>query len=290
LKKNYLMAVITVLLWSSMAVIVKKIVGEIPNFETLFISGFFAFAFLLAVMVISGKIPVLLQYKRRELFTMGALGFLGLFLYSALYYYGISVLSSQVACILNYLWPMMIVMFSCLILKEPFTLRKIAAIVLSFAGVVVIAVSSASSEAAGPFSGIAACVLAAAFYGLFSVLNKKYSYDQTIMMMISWLVVALGGLIAGLLTEQWVSIRLSDWITLGCLGMLVDALAYLLWAKALNDSPDSAKIANLAYLVPVLSVILSSVVLGEKMGTAVTLAFVLIIAGIAIQLMPDETK
>ena len=36
---------------------------------------------------------------------MAGLGFVGLFLYSALYYYGLMQLSSQEACIVNYLWP-----------------------------------------------------------------------------------------------------------------------------------------------------------------------------------------
>ena len=57
---------------------------------------------------------------------MAGLGFIGLFMYSALYYFGIEQLSSQEACILNYLWPIMIVLFACVILKEKLVLDCIA--------------------------------------------------------------------------------------------------------------------------------------------------------------------
>ena len=48
--------------------------------------------------------------------------------YSGLYYYGLSRLTSQEACILNYLWPMMIVLFSALLLGEKVTVRTAAAL------------------------------------------------------------------------------------------------------------------------------------------------------------------
>ena len=58
---------------------------------------------LLILNIINGSIKEMKRYRLRDYLTMAGLGFLGLFLYSALYYYGIGVLGSQEACILNYL-------------------------------------------------------------------------------------------------------------------------------------------------------------------------------------------
>ena len=112
---------VTILIWATMATMVKVLLADIPNLEALAISSVFAFLFLLLLNAKTGKIMEMKRYSVREFGAMGGLGFLGLFLYSALYYYGIGQLTSQEACILNYLWPMMIVLFSCLILKERVT-------------------------------------------------------------------------------------------------------------------------------------------------------------------------
>ena len=124
MKKNYLYAGITVLIWATLATVVKLVLTDIPNFQALSISSAFAFVFLLILNIVNGSIKEMKRYRLRDYLTMAGLGFLGLFLYSALYYYGIGVLGSQEACILNYLWPIMIVIFACIILKEKLTVRK----------------------------------------------------------------------------------------------------------------------------------------------------------------------
>ena len=67
------------------------------------------------------------------------------------------------------------------------------------------------------------------------------------------------------------------------LGVVINAVAYLLWAIALKGAKDSAKIANLAYLVPFLSILLSWLVLKEQITIYALFALVLIVGGILLQ-------
>ncbi|MBQ1898970.1 MAG: DMT family transporter, partial [Ruminococcus sp.] len=261
MRKSYLYASITVLIWATLATVVKIILYDIPSFEALTISSVFAFVFLLIMNIINGSVKELKHYRLKDYLMMSGLGFLGLFLYSALYYYGISALSSQEACILNYLWPLMIVVFACILLKEKLTARKLIAMGMSFAGIVVLTVGTGGAASSGNrLWGIVACVTAAVCYGLFSVLNKKHSLNQNITMMWIWLTVSVCSLAFGLIFEKWQPIVGVQWLGLGWLGVVVNAVAYLLWAIALKNAEDSAKVANLAYLVPFLSIVLSSVV------------------------------
>lgn len=280
--KSYIYAGITVLIWSTLATVAKIVLYDIPNFEALAFSGFSAFLFLLIINIINGSIKEMKKYKAKDYLIMTGLGFLGLFMYNALYYYGISVLSSQEACILNYLWPMMIVVFACVILKEKITAKKITALIMSFAGIVVLSLGSASASENKLF-GIIACIAAAVCYGLFSVLNKKHNLNQSITMMWFWLIVAICSLFAGLLFEKWQEISGVQFIGIAWLGIVVNAIAYLLWAIALKNADDSAKIANLAYLVPFLSIIISAVVLKEQMSINTVIAAALIVGGIILQ-------
>ena len=284
MRKSYLYASITVLIWATLATVVKIILYDIPNFEALTISSVFAFVFLLIMNIINGSVKELKHYRLKDYLMMSGLGFLGLFLYSALYYYGISALSSQEACILNYLWPLMIVVFACILLKEKLTARKLIAMGMSFAGIVVLTVGTGGAASSGNrLWGIVACVTAAVCYGLFSVLNKKHSLNQNITMMWIWLTVSVCSLAFGLIFEKWQPIVGVQWLGLGWLGVVVNAVAYLLWAIALKNAEDSAKVANLAYLVPFLSIVLSSVVLKEQITVNMVIAVVLIVGGILLQ-------
>ncbi|MBQ8858057.1 MAG: DMT family transporter [Lachnospiraceae bacterium] len=283
MKKNYTYAVITVLIWSTMAAVVKKMLFNIPNLEALSISSYLAAAFLLVMNIKNGVIKELNNYSMKDYGIMSSLGFVGLFLYSALYYYGLTKLSSQEACILNYLWPMMLVVFSCIILKEKLTFMKAVAMICSFVGIIILSFGSEGSQAGGVASGIISCIVAAACYGLFSVLNKKADYNQNISMMIGWLVVGICAMAVGMPTENWVPIRGVQWIGMLWLGVVIDAVAYLLWALALKGSENTAKIANLAYLTPFLSLIVSATFLKEKIELRAFVALIFVIGGILLQ-------
>ncbi len=283
MQRNYLYAAITVVLWATLATTVKLVLNDIPSFEALAVSSAFAFVFLLILNIINGSIKEMKAYRPRDYLMITGLGFLGLFMYSALYYFGIDELGSQEACILNYLWPVMIVLFACIILGERLTVRKAAAMIMSFAGIVVLTLGQGESEPGNRILGIIACVAAAVCYGLFSVLNKKHSLSQSVAMMWFWLTAAACSFAASLIFENWRHISGLAWAGLAWLGVVVNAVAYLMWAIALKNAKDSAKIANLAYLVPFLSIILSAVILKEQITASAVFALLLIVGGILLQ-------
>ena len=56
-----------------------------------------------------------------------------------------------------------------------------------------------------------------------------------------------------------------------------------MWAIALRTSKNTAEVANLAYLTPFMSVVISALVLDEKLNVRTILALVFIVGGILIQ-------
>lgn len=280
---DFLYAIITVVIWATSATTAKLMMSAIPNLEIQFVSGVFSFLFLLVLNGMSGRLKRLKIMPIGDLLRMAGLGFLGLFLYTSLYYYGISQMSSQEACIVNYLWPIVVLVFSCLILGEPFTLRKVAAMVCSFVGIIILTLDGDTVVGGNRLLGILACITAAVCYGLFCVLNKKAALDQNISMMVIWLTVSICSCAAGPALERWIPIHGVQWIGLLWLGIVVDGGAYLLWALALNRSENTARIANLAYLTPFLSLVVSAIVLKERVTLQALLALVFIVGGILLQ-------
>ena len=279
----YFYAISAVVIWSTTAALVKSLLTAIPTFEALFLSTLAASLFLLVVQLVRDGGRIFRTYDVRGYMSMAGLGFLGLFLYSGLYYYGLSQLTSQEACLLNYLWPMMIVLFAALLLGERITLRTAAALLLSFSGVVVLTLGGEGSAEGTGLLGTVACLLAALCYGLFCVLNKRRNIDQTVMMIMAWGTTAFCSLPVTLLMEEWVSLSWTQWLGLLWLGVFIDAVGYLWWAMALQEARDAATVANLAYAVPLLSLVVSAAALGEEMSGAAFGALVLIMGGILLQ-------
>lgn len=290
MKKNYIYALVTVFIWSTLAAVAKMLLADIPNLETLAVSSIFSFVFLLVFNIINGSIRELKKYSLKDYGIMAGLGFLGLFMYSALYYYGLKQLSSQEACILNYLWPIMLVIFSSIILKEKMTVAKGLAMFCSFFGIIILSTGGGSTATGNVTAGMISCIVAAACYGLFSVLNKKADYNQNIAMMVIWFVTAICAGILGFITEEWKPIEGTQWLGMLWLGVVIDAVAYLLWALALKGDGTTAKIANLAYLTPFLSLVVSAVVLKEQIQMRAVIALIFIVGGILLQSFYDYIR
>ena len=282
--RYYGFAGITVLLWSTAAPSVKVLTEGLDSLCVLGWSSLFAAGFLLLLLAARGRAGVLRRYGPRDWGRLALLGFTGMFLYSALYYFGIGRLSAQEACILNYLRPAMIVLFSCLLLGEPLTGRKAAALGISFAGVLLAAAwELREGGLSGDVAGAAACVLAAACYGLFSVLNKKLAPDQNAAMAVYWGVTALCALAAAGLRGGLALPSPLQGAGLVWLGIAVHGVPYFLWALALNGVGNTARVANLAYLTPVLTVLLSAAALGESLPPVYLAALACVLAGILVQ-------
>ena len=283
MKKSLIYGIICILLWSVMAPVIKVVVTGLPNLEALSLSSLVAFLFLLAYNAVKGKLPLLKTYRPCQLLTIAGLGAIGIFLYNVLYYYGLHELTVQEACIINYLWPIMTVTFSVLLLKERMTLPKAAAMLCSFAGVVILSLGGGLAGEGNRLAGMLCCFCAATLYGLFSVLNKKLDYEQNLSMMIFWLVSAVGSAALGLGTEEWIPLSGLQWAGIFWLGLTANAISYLLWALALKGVENTAVIANLAFLTPLLSMVFSAVFLKEEIRLRAVIALVFIVGGILLQ-------
>ena len=178
---------------------------------------------------------------------------------------------------------MTLIVFSCLILKEHFTGRKALSVALSFAGIVVVMMGKREGGGGNLLLGSAACILAAVSYGLFSVLNKKKNLDQSITMMVAWFVSAVGGSILCTVFHAWSPMSFFQVLGLIYLGIMVQAAANLFWAIGINYAKNTALVANFAFLVPFLSVLVSTTMLHEPLSLSALAALVLIVSGILIQ-------
>ena len=198
------------------------------------------------------------------------------------------MLASQ-AFIVNYLWPIMSVIFACIILGEKMTTRKALAIALSFAGVVVVMGTDLLHFDKNTLLGALFCALGAVSYGIFTALNQKTNYDKRISMMFFYATTFVLTLIISLCNGGFPKILPTQILGFAWNGIFTMALANTSWMLAL-ESKNTSKISNLAYATPFLSLVWTALILKEKIRITSIFGLVIIVAGILIQLADKKTK
>ena len=81
-------------------------------------SALFAALALLAVNIVTGKIKLLRSYSLKDHVTILLISSPGTFFYYVFLYSGTVKMSASQTFIVNYLWPIMSVVFACIILGE----------------------------------------------------------------------------------------------------------------------------------------------------------------------------
>ena len=286
MKKVYSLAALTILLWSTSATVSKLLLGSLDSLQVLCISALFAALFLLILIIANGRIKLLKTYKPKDYLNIALISLPGTFLYYVFLYAGMDRMPASQAMITNYLWPIMSVVFACILLKEKMTVRKGIAIVVSFVGMMIVVGGNFDARSSTLF-GTVCCLLAAVSYGLFTALNQRFHYDKQIAMMFYNLVAfILTGLIL-VFTGSIPRLNLLQTVGMGYNGICNMAIASTAWAVAL-DSGKTAKISNLAYITPFLSLVWAAIVLKEEISIFSILGLVVIVAGIFVQIK-DKT-
>lgn len=94
--------------------LLKLLLENLNSMKMLLIGSLFAFIFLFIINLIKGNLKEIKQYKLKDYIQIFITGFLGTFSYNLFLYLGIDTLEASQAFIINYLWPIMTVVFACL--------------------------------------------------------------------------------------------------------------------------------------------------------------------------------
>ncbi len=289
MKKTYFYAGISILLWSSLATVSKLLLGTMNSYKVLCISAFFAAVTLLIVNLFTKRLSVLKTYKLKDYITIILIGLPGTFFYYVFLYLGTDRMLASQAFIINYLWPIMSVVFACILLKEKLTIRKVITIAMSFLGVITIASGELAHFSLQTLLGMLLCIGAALSYGLFTALNQKWHYDKFVSLMLSFVAAFLLSLIINLAMGTDMGISTFEALGLGWNGLSVMAIATVTWALAL-DSGKTAKVSNLAYITPFLSLVWTALFLKEPINPWSVLGLAIIVLGIFVQLKDGEKQ
>lgn len=288
-KLSYIYVTLAVFLWASTPAVGKLMLKNLNNLQVLFYTSLIASVSLFIIVLFQKKIHTIKKYKLQDYWHFAYMGFIGVFLYYVFLFAGLMFAPAQEASIVNYTWPIWVVIFAMIHLKEECNFKKMLAILLGFVGVyVVITKGDILSFSVASIKGDIFAFAGAISYGIFSVLGKNQKYDKFTSMMFYYAFTFIFITISNLIFSEIPKISLYELAGLTWLGTFTSGLAFVFWFLALKHG-DTAKMSNIVFLTPFLSLVYIYFLLGEKILFSSLSGLILIILGIIIQSYNKKT-
>jgi drug/metabolite transporter (DMT)-like permease len=183
-----------------------------------------------------------------------ALGVGGLFGYHALYFIALRLAPPAESGLINYLWPLLIVLFSAFLPGERLKAHHIAGALLGLIGTVVLIAGRAQLGFAPEFiPGYAAAFVAAFVWATYSVMSRRFAAVPTDAVVGFCLVTAILGALCHLAFEQtvWPS-NTGEWLAVLALGIGPVGAAFYVWDIGMKRG-DIRVLGAASYAAPVLS-------------------------------------
>ncbi len=270
-------------IWGGMYVVSKIVLDVIPPFTLLGLRLAIAVVLMAAAnAALGGEWP-----RGRAAIRLFAVGMLGFGLSVGMQFVGTRLSTAANGALVTSASPAFIVLFAYLILSEPITRQRLAALALATLGAVIVALGNTGGAApSAALSGNLALLVAAVTWALYSVLVKQAAASHAVLAVSLYAIG--GGLLVTLVVAPFelAAIPLGR-ITLDVvwgvlyLGVASTALAMYLWNKSL--ALLDASVASLLFFAqPVVGALLGRIFLHEPLGPAFYIGGALILAGVGL--------
>ena len=251
--------------------------------------GFIGVIFLLVFMAIK-KEKFGLKEIKDKLFILCvsgvAIGFNWILLFEA---YNYTTVATATLC--YYMAPVFVIMASPFLFKEKLTIKKLICVIVALAGMVLVSGVietgfSGISELKGVLLGLGAAVL----YASVVLMNKKTSgisaYSKTAIQLGSAAIVLLP---YTMLTEDFSTLTFEPLtiIMLIIVGVVHTGVTYALYFGSM-DNLRAQTVAIFSYIDPVVAIILSALILNEKMSIFGAIGAVLVLGSTMISELPSK--
>ncbi len=278
----YLYAAWSILCWSSISTAFKLSLQHLSPLGLLLVSSFVATMFLGTAWNLQTRGKIRFRTAMKNIRQSLVAGLLNPLLYYLILFEAYSRLRAQEAQALNYTWAIVLAMFSIILLKEKFRLRDLLSLLISFFGVIII--STKGNIASLQFDDAFASILALgtslvwALYWVISLKDKRPALQK---LFFNFLVGFLSIVCYALINRKAVfsadAQLLPALIGGAYVGIFEMGLTFLLWFKALEYTDNTAKISNLIFITPFISLLFIAGILKESIHPATFAGLLLIV-------------
>jgi drug/metabolite transporter (DMT)-like permease len=270
-----LIGLTAILMWSLLAALTVA-TGKIPAFQLAAMT--FAIGALVGSLTWIGRPEAIGALWQPPVAWVVGVG--GLFGYHALYFLALRFAPPAEAGLLNYLWPLLIVLFSSLLPGERLAPHHVIGALLGLVGTVLLfAASSGSGFAPGQLPGLIAAFVAAFVWAAYSVMSRRLKSVPTDAVAGFCLVAAL--LAAGVHELVEVTVwpdTAGQWLAIMALGIGPVGAAFYAWDIGMKRG-DIRVLGAASYATPLLSTMFLILAGFAKPSANIAIAAVLIAGG-----------
>lgn len=270
-----LVGLLAIILWSFLAWFTAAS-GTMPPFQLMAIT--FGIGGLAGVALWAVR-PSAIKALRQP-WPVWLLGVGGLFGYHLFYFTALRNAPPVEAGLINYLWPLLIVVFSALLPGEKLKPHHVGGTLLALAGAALIVTGGKGLAFRAEYAfGYGAALLGALAWSSYSVLSRRFAAVSSDAITGFCLVTAILALLCHLLVEQtvWPS-TLWQWAAIVGLGLGPVGLAFYVWDIGVKHG-DIQVVGALSYAAPLLSTAILIASGYAAYSHAVLIACLLITAG-----------
>ncbi|NOR24167.1 MAG: EamA family transporter [Desulforhopalus sp.] len=283
---TYLSLALTMLLWGGTFIAGRLLADSLEPSSSAFLRFLIASAAMLIVTLLVEK-ELILPPKKLWL-PLILLGMTGVFTYNVFFFSGLQHISAGRASLIIASTPLVITIFAAVFLSERLTVLKAIGILLSLMGAIVVISNghpgSLLSSGFGPGEqALVGCVLSWSAYSLIgrSVLGTlspltAVCYSSIIGTVLLSVPAAQEGLFGRLST-----ISPLDWASLSYLGICGTALGFSLYYQGIKKI-GATRAGIFINLVPLFSILLSWLILGESVRLIVLAGGILVLTGVTL--------
>jgi drug/metabolite transporter (DMT)-like permease len=280
----YLYGLCTVLIWSTVATAFKIALAHMDHVQLLLVADAVSVVTLGAILAAKGKLGLLRTLKVREILGNGLLGALNPFLYYLVLFKAYSLLPAQVAQPLNYTWAITLSLLAVPFLGQTLRRRDLLAILVSYAGVVLLSTQGDFSGLHfGNPRGVVLALVSTIIWAFYWIGNTKNPTDPMLALFLNF-TLAFPLILATTLTTSGLPAWDNPGLPAACyVGMFEMGISFALWLMAMRLTVSTARIGNLIFLSPFLSLVLIHFILGESIHATTYAGLTLILAGNLLQ-------
>ncbi len=281
LGKPYFYALASTLIWSTVSSAFKITLMYMDYIQLLFYSTTVSTIVLSIIVIFEGKAGQLRSYGKGQFASSLLLGLLNPFLYYTVLFKAYSLLPAQQALTLNFIWPVLTVLMSALILKQKLTVGALLSMLLCFTGVVIISTrGDIRSLMFTDTAGVALALGSAFLFSAYWVYNVRDERDDTVKLMLNFLFsMPMVTAIYLFSAETW-TVDYRGLIGTVYIGLFEMGVTFVLWLRALSLFETTAQAGSLVYLSRFLSLLLIRATVKERIHPSTIVGLILIIAGI----------
>ncbi len=285
--KAYLFGLSAVLAWSTVASAFKLSLAHLSPAQLVLYASVFSLLSLLAILGWQGRLATLPAALRQHWRRSAILGAVNPFAYYLILFQAYDLLPAQEAQAINYTWALTMTLLAVPVLGQKLKLQDSLAALVCYSGVLTIATRGAPlalnfSNLAGVGFALLSTLLWAGYW-LFNAKDEREPVmGLTLNFLLSLPLTLLWCAATGELTPvAWQGIAGAAYV-----GALEMGFTFVLWLSAMKLTSSTARIANLIFLSPMLSLVLISTLLGEPILPSTLTGLGLILSGLLLQKLP----